>query len=246
MTSGASIGALLVAAVAVAIAVSLGNWQLRRAQEKLVLQDAWEAAERQPPKPVAAADIAAIGAKLPLQVRIAGRFVHEHELWLDNRQMDGRTGFLLMTPLRLADGAVVLVNRGFVPRDPQDRLRLPPVARPEGEVTVDGLAVQQPPRVLRLGDDAPTQRGRPVIWQNFDLDEFERRSGLRAARWIVQQTGADNDGLLRRWPRPSAGADKHQGYAVQWFSLAALITVLAAYFGYRGLTRRTTLSEPGE
>lgn len=243
MKSGASIGALLAAVAAVAITVSLGNWQLRRAQEKLTMQQRWETARQQPPKRVTAAAIAEIGANLPLQVRVSGRFVHEHELWLDNRQLDGRSGFFLLTPLRLTDGAVVLVNRGFAERDPLDRLRLPPVARPEGEVTVDGLAVQQPPRVLRLGDEPPGQQGRPVIWQNLDFEAFERATGLRAARWVVQQSGSGEDGVLRRWVPPNAGADKHRGYALQWFALAALITALAAYFGYRALPRRAAGSE---
>ena len=240
MTRGRKITALLAAVIAMAITISLGNWQLRRAQEKLALQNAWDEALRQPPKRVVAAEVAEIGANLPQRVRISGRFDYEHEVWLDNRQMDGRSGLFLMTPIRLADGVVVLVNRGFVQRDPRDRLRLPPVARPDGDVTVEGLAVQQPPRVLQLGEDARGQQERPVIWQNFDFDAFERAAGLKTVRWVVQQTGGDDDGLLRRWPRLNAGVDMHRGYAFQWFGLAALIAVLAAYFGLRARAARPT------
>ena len=246
MRPSAGIGALLAAVAAVVMTVSLGNWQLRRAQEKLALQERWKTALQQPPTPVTSAGVAEIGANLPVRARLSGRFVYEHELWLDNRQMDGRSGFFLLTPLRLTNGQVVLINRGFVQRDPLDRLRLPPVARPAGEVTIDGLAVEQPPRVLRLGDDAPSQPGRPVIWQNFDFDAFERATGSHAARWVVQQTGGEDEGLLRHWALPDAGVDRHRGYAVQWFALAALIAVLAAYFGYRALPRRTAPSEEGK
>jgi cytochrome oxidase assembly protein ShyY1 len=152
--------------------------------------------------------------------------------------MDGQAGLMLLTPLRLADGAVVLVNRGFARRDPRDRMRLPAVARPEGEVTVEGLAVPHTARVLQLGENAPVGSG-PVVWQNLDYDAFERASGLVVARWVVQQTTGADDGLLRNWPRLAAGVERHHGYALQWFSLAALIAALTAFFGLRALRRRS-------
>jgi surfeit locus 1 family protein len=234
--------ALAAAAASVVLTVSLGNWQLRRADEKLALQAAWDRAEQAAPVPVTGTDIAAVTGRLPLQVQLRGRFLSAHEVWLDNRQMDGQSGLMLVTPLRLADGAVVLVNRGFARRDPRDRLRLPEVARPDGEVTVVGLAVAQTARVLQLGQNAPAAGGRPAVWQNLDYDDFERTSGLTVARWVVQQLNGADDGLLRNWPRLASGVDKHRGYALQWFALAALITVLTAVVGLRELKRRHSLN----
>lgn len=230
--------ALVAAAAAIALTVSLGSWQLRRAEEKLALQAAWDRAEQAAPLTVTGADIAAVAGRLPLRVRLRGRFLFEHEVWLDNRQMDGRAGLMLVTPLRLADGAVVLVNRGFARRDPRDRARLPEVARPQGEAAVEGLAVAHSARVLQLGENAPAVGGGALVWQNLDYEAFERASGLAVARWMVQQTDGADDGLLRHWPRSSAGVDKHHGYALQWFALAALIAALTAFFGLRPLRRR--------
>jgi surfeit locus 1 family protein len=233
--------ALLAAAAAIALTVSLGSWQLRRAGEKLALQAAWDRAEQAAPLPVAGGDLAAVAARLPLRVQLRGRFLFDHELWLDNRQMDGQAGLMLVTPLRLADGAVVLVNRGFARRDPRDRMRLPEVVRPQGEVTIEGLAVAHTARVLQLGENAPVGGG-PAVWQNLDYETFERASGLAVARWVVQQTGAAADGLMRNWPRLAAGVDKHHGYALQWFSLAALIAALTVFFGLRAWRRQPPLS----
>ena len=229
--------ALVAAAAAIALTVSLGNWQLRRAEEKLALQAAWDRAAQVAPLTVTGGDVAAVADRLPLRVRLRGRFLVEHEVWLDNRQMDGQAGLMLVAPLRLADGAVVLVNRGFARRDPRDRARLPEVARPQGEVAVEGIAVAHSARVLQLGENAPAVGG-ALVWQNLDYGEFERASGLAVARWIVQQTDGADDGLLRHWPRLSTGVDKHHGYALQWFALAALITSLTAFFGLRALRRR--------
>jgi surfeit locus 1 family protein len=232
--------ALAAAAASMALTVSLGNWQLRRADEKLALQAQWDRAEQTAPLAVAGADIAPLAPRLPLRVTLRGRFLYEHEVWLDNRQMDGQTGLMLVAPLRLADGAVVLVNRGFAPRDPRDRMRLPQVERPPGEVTVEGLAVAQTSRVLALGENAPVGEPRPAVWQNLDFDAFERASGLAVARWVVQQSGGAEDGLLRNWPRSSAGVDKHRGYALQWYSLAATIAVLTIFLSARTLRQRRT------
>jgi len=236
-----SLVALVAALAAIVLTASLGNWQLRRADEKLALQAAWDRAELAAPLPVAGSDLAGVAQRLPLRVQLCGRFLFAHEVWLDSRQMDGQAGLMLVTPLRLADGAVVLVNRGFARRDPRDRARLPAVARPQGEVAVEGLAVAHASRVLQLGENAPAGSG-PLVWQNLDFDAFERASGLAVARWVVQQTDGAEDGLLRNWPRLAAGVDKHRGYALQWFALAALVTALTAFFGLRALRRRPSVN----
>ena len=237
-----TIVALIAAIVAIAVAFSLGHWQLRRAEEKLALQASWDRAAQQAPIEVTASAVGAIGANLPRSVRLSGRFVHEHEIWLENRRMDGRAGFFLITPLRLADGAIVPVNRGFAPRDPLDRTRLPEIGRPQATVVIEGLAVEQPPRVLQLGDASASASGGP-IWQNFNFAEFERASGMRAARFVVRQSGGADDGLLRNWPPISVGVDTHRGYAIQWFALAALIAFLTLFFGYRKLRARKAEAE---
>jgi surfeit locus 1 family protein len=226
------------AAAAIVLTTALGQWQLRRADEKLALQAQWDRAQQAPAVAVSGEALDTIAGRLPLRVALRGRFLHEHELWLDNRQMDGRAGFMLVTPLRLADGAVVLVNRGFAPRDALDRGRLPPVARPQEEVSVEGLAVPHPARVLQLGREAAAPGGGPTLWQNLDYDAYERQSGLAVPRWVVQQTDGGDDGLRRNWPRLAAGVDKHRGYALQWFSLAALLATLSLFFGVRAMRRR--------
>ena len=233
MRGGRTLIALGAALAAIALTVALGQWQLRRADEKLALQAAWDRTAQAAPLAVGGAQFGAVAAQLPMRVTVSGRFLHEHAVWLDNRQLEGRAGLILITPLRLDDGGVVLVNRGFAPRDPLDRTRLPEVARPPDEVSIEGLAVAQVSRVRAIGENAPA--GGRAVWQNLDFDEFERRSGLTVARWVVQQSSGGDEGLLRNWPAPAAGVDRHRGYALQWFSLAALLVALTAFFGVRAL-----------
>lgn len=232
-----NLAVLIAAAAGIAATVSLGNWQTRRAEQKLALQAQRDAAERAAPVEVSARDLDALPRRVPVRVKLRGRFLHEHTVWLDNRMMDARAGFLVLTPLQIegADRAI-LIMRGFAPRDPADRQRLPAIGAPAGDVEIEGLAIAEPPRLLELGA-APPPGPLPAIWQNLDYATFEQASGRRVARMVVQQTSDTADGLVRHWPRPSAGVEKHRGYAFQWYALAALVAVLAAVILVRGRPR---------
>lgn len=228
---------LPLAAAAFALTLSLGNWQTRRAAQKLAIEAQWDAAEQAAPLELGARELPA-PERLPLRVRLRGEFDHAKSVWLDNRQLDARPGLWVVTPLRLHGGTVVLVNRGWIARDAADRARRPPIGEPAGPVTIEGLAVTHAPRLLELGEGGHAGP-LPAIWQNLDYAQYETVSGLAVARLVVQQTSDSNDGLARRWVRPASGVDKHRGYAFQWYSLAALIALLTLFFGTRAWRART-------
>ena len=62
-----------------------------------------------------------------------------------------------------------------------------------------------------------------------------RASGLRLAPFLVQQTGPQvaGDPIVRDWPAPDNGIDKHRGYAVQWYALAAMAALFFVITGFR-------------
>lgn len=214
----------------IASTFSLGRWQLSRADEKLALQAALQAREHMAPvnpaEMSAATDAVQIEPLLHREVVLAGEWVPERTVFLDNRPMDGRAGFFVLTPLRLTDSRVdVLVLRGWAPRNFQQRDALPPVDTPAGRVAVAGRLTDGVPAAFALGRDAG---GR--IRQNLALDAFRVETGLPLAPVVVRQTGEASDGLLRDWPPPATGVDKHYGYAFQWFGLCALIALLFLWF----------------
>ncbi len=226
----------LAALVVVAVTVFLGNWQLRRADEKRALQVQRDAAGRDAPIDVSAAgnDAAALDGR---RVRLRGRFVSEFGVFVDNRTHRGVAGFHVLSPLRLAgSGSHVLVLRGWVASDPRERWRVPSVPTPNGEVDVEGIAQLELPRTLELGrTSAPGPGDR--IWLNVDLDEYRRWSGLRVQQPIVRELAAPktsagdfDDGLVRDWPQPGGDVDKHVAYAFQWYSMAALAAGLWIWF----------------
>ena len=222
---------LLATVAGVALTANLGAWQLRRAAQKIALQDALES--RAMLGVLGAADLARTLAQAEPQyyrpVRLRGRWLPERNVFLENRQMKERVGFYLVTPLQLeGQREAVLVQRGWVPRDLRERTLLPVIATPPGVVEVDGHIAPSPSRLYEF---APSTSGR--IRQNLDLGEFATETGLWLAPLSVLQSdapGTAGDGLLRQWPRPAGDVQKHYGYAFQWFALCALMAGLYVWF----------------
>lgn len=215
------------ALITVAVTASLGLWQVDRARQKTALQTAVN--ERQTLAPWREADLA--GAIDPREgihrpVRLSGRWVADATVFLENRQMGGRVGFFVVTPLRL-DGSdrAVLVQRGWVPRDFRDRLRLPVVATPDTPVAIEGRLASPPGQLYAFGEVATG-----TIRQNIDVDAFATEKGLSLLPVSVLQAGDTGEDLLRQWPQPAVDVAKHHGYAFQWFALCALVAGLYLWF----------------
>lgn len=213
--------------LACGLTLLLGNWQLSRAVQKLALQAQMQAqgtkAVLDAQAVAAAADPAAL---LHQSARLQGTWVPGKTVFLDNRQMDARVGFFVVTPLVLQPGGgVILVQRGWVPRNFEDRSRLPLVETPPGTVTVQGRIAPWPSKLYELGSSAGG-----AIRQNLDLAQFQAETALPLLSVTLQQTDAASEGLLRHWSVVTTGVDKHYGYAFQWFGLSALIAVLYLWF----------------
>lgn len=221
---------LLATLVTVAGTARLGAWQLDRAAQKVALQEARVSQGQRPP--LAARELAQDGQAASRQwhrmVVVDGVWQAEHTVYLDNRPMSGRTGFFVVTPLRLTDGRVVLVQRGWLPRDATDRTRMAPYRTDTGPVQVAGRIAPSASRLYDLGSAASGP-----IRQNLDLADFARETRQPLLPLVIVQDPADassTDGLARQWPQPASDVHKHYGYAFQWFGLSALATTLYVWF----------------
>jgi surfeit locus 1 family protein len=213
------------AAAACAAGIALGNWQARRADEKRALGAQLAQAMRAPAVELSSS-IADARSLVLQRVAVRGRFAAEYTVFLDNKLRRGRAGYEVVTPLRL-DGTHVLVNRGWVAAG-RSRESLPEVPVPGGVVRVEGLALAHLPRVLAAGGPSGGK-----VRQNLETEAFATETGLRLLPIVIEQHSPAADRLLREWPRPDAGIDKHETYAFQWYSLAALAVVLLVVFSVR-------------
>jgi cytochrome oxidase assembly protein ShyY1 len=221
----------LAAALVVAFGVSLGNWQLRRAEQKLALQE--QMLMRAEFAPVNSNALAP--EQIPEEFRrvvAKGEFIASWAVYLDNRPYQGRAGFYLLMPFKLAGSEQsVLVMRGWFPRDAINREHIPTITVPEGVIQIEGRVRASTGKVMQLGEAAALEPG--AIAQNVDVAEFARASKLSLQTFIIEQTNDAADGLVRDWPIPSVGIDKHKGYAFQWYSLALVAAVFFLVTGFK-------------
>ena len=231
----------LVAVAVIVLTTSLGNWQLRRADEKAAFQAQVDAADRDAPLSISAQQFDPSGFD-GRRVVVRGRFVAERTVFIDNRTRKGVAGFHVVTPVRIEGSQRhVLVLRGWVARDPADRNRLPEVPAPAGVVDVEGLGQATIAQVLELRA-APEPGPQDRLWQNLDFDRFERWSALELQPLLVRQTGDLGDGLVRELPAAGGDVAKHRGYAFQWYSMAAATAGLWIFFTF--FRRRERSAEP--
>ena len=223
---------LLAGLVVSILGVQLGNWQVRRAEEKTELGERVAHLAAVPATSLSGAP--SDGAVEEWQrVSVAGEWLPQGTIFLDNRVPLGRPGFHVLTPLRLAAGGdVVLVNRGWVAAG-LEHARLPEVTGVAGAGVVEGLVRYPQPHPFSLARKPAEGR----LWQFLDLPAYRQAFGLPVAAFLLQETSVGPDGLVRDWPRPDAGIDRHWGYAAQWYGLAATAAAMTGLYMFRKLRR---------
>ncbi len=234
--------ALALLASAAAVFVSLGQWQLGRAEERQVLAEQIEWGRTQPPIELNA--VTTTHEMLPWRpAKVKGVWLTHLSVWLDNRNLEGRPGLWLATPLMLEGGKTLLVVRGWIARpigaDPE-----PVIPTSKGPVQVEGELMSHVPRLYELKPmrgDATT--GFPAAWpdsptyaksndaivyprvQNIELATLADLTKLSMMPVVLMQTNDAKDGLTRQWPGPSIDFEKNKGYALQWFSFAGIAMI---------------------
>lgn len=212
------------------VLVGLGTWQLQRLEWKTQLIAERDAGLAAPPLPLPVDD-AALAALEFRKVTASGRFLHEHELYVGSRTNKGAAGYHVLTPLRVADGTVLLVNRGWVPLDRRD-----PASRQAGQmtgpVTVTGI--------LRVNAHAgwltPENQPADNLWFRYDLPAMSAATDLSLRPAILEADAAEIPGGL-----PVGGQfraeipNRHLEYALTWYALAVvLIVIYFVYHRHRG------------
>jgi surfeit locus 1 family protein len=213
----------LLAVVAIVAFVSLGRWQWQRGVTRDAQWNAFAAAREA--LPAGSRDLGA----LPRFERVAltGRYDPGHQFVLDNRSRDGRPGYEVLTPFRLADGRTVLVNRGWMPFSGY-RDRLPQVGfEAAPSVTITGRLDNLPAAGLESGRAGPQPGG---VWPKLvsfpTLEELAGALGRKLEPRIVLLDEGAPHGYAREWRPPGIEPGRHYSYAVQWWSFAALTALL--------------------
>jgi surfeit locus 1 family protein len=161
-------------------------------------------------------------------VSIIGRFDAQHQFLLDNRVHQSRAGYEVLTPFELADGRVVLVNRGWIPFTGY-RDRLPDVSFSAGEAPheVAGRLDELPAAGLPRGRAAPHQTASwPKLTSFPDVGQLSAALGRKIESRILLLDARAPNGYVRHWQPPGLTPQRHWAYAFQWWAFAAAALVL--------------------
>lgn len=213
----------------IAVCVAAGNWQRDRMHQRDALRARYDAASITPPVALPT-DLSDVSQWRFRAVYATGTFDAGHQILIDNRVREGRVGYDVVTPLRMADGRVVLVDRGFAPQG-ASRSELPDAPPATGEVTVRGRIAVPPSRFFDVGDARPLG----VLWPHLDPPQFSQVTGIEVLPIVIEATAPSGGdaGLDRAWPPPDLGSERNLSYMVQWYTFAALAACLWLWFTFR-------------
>ena len=211
--------------VLLAVLVSLGRWQLQRADQKRILFD--EFANGADATRLVDLHTAALPRYQHLEAQ--GSYDGSRQLLIDNMPgRDGRAGYFVVTPFALAGGGWLLVNRGWVPLG-ASRAMLPAIDVAGGVRRVLGRADHLPSPGIRMGHPEELRPPFPAV-ANFpshaDIERLLRESSWTHAAELVLLDADQPDGYLRQWQPPGFPPLRHTAYAVQWFGLALALGVI--------------------
>ncbi len=219
----------VVTVVLLSLLLGLGRWQVARMHEKQALFAAFAAGDD------ATLDLSFVapGSSRYQRVGAIGRYDSEHQFLLDNLTHEGRAGYHVVTPLTIDEARTVLVDRGWIALGAQ-RDRLPDVRVATNERTVTGRLNELPRAGIELqaapvASDAPW----PRVVSYPKLAELELALGRPLYQGIVQLDADAPDGFVREWRPSTFPPERHLGYAVTWFTLAATLLAIYVVVGLR-------------
>jgi len=221
-----------VCAVAVAIMVALGNWQLNRMHEK---QDRLQSIAQK--QQLGAVDLSTLLTTVEdtrdYPVKFVASLYPERMMLLDNRLHQGRAGYEVLVPAS-TDSGWLLVNLGWVAAE-ADRSTLPEVRLPKGMTTFEGF-VHWPQNNIMVSETAQIGDAFPLRVQQIDLPLIAGLVGKSLLPMVVQVTSPDDTRFIRDWQPVVMPPEKHLAYAVQWFALAAAAFLIIATVVYKEVT----------
>lgn len=215
----------LVTIVILPVLISLGFWQLDRAEQKREILKQYEQQQN--------------GTVLNLnttsqqehiapyqQVEATGRFDAQRQFLLDNKVHQGRAGYQVITPLLLENSKqAILVNRGWLPQT-ASRQQLPSIPTPSDVLHVRGKLKTNVDKNFHLGESGVQQHSWPQVIQWLDIKQIKKSLGYQVFPYVILQDADNPAGFVRDWYIKKITPEKNTSYAVQWFALALALIII--------------------
>jgi len=228
----------LVTLILLPVLISLGFWQLSRAEEKREIL-AKQEQKRQMPALHITGNVDSQDALEHRELVVKGKYLPEYQILVDNKVHNGQVGYYVVTPLRIVGTeSIVLVNRGWI-KGTGRREVLPAIQTPESNITIHARAKFVTKDIVtwfsdknRLGTDWPAL----VRW--IDIMELNRDIPFELKPYLLLQTSDSNQDYVRNWKWVNSPPEKNITYAVQWFSLAATLLLIFVFVNTKRLNQQ--------
>ena len=210
--------------------LSLGFWQLQRAQEKQQILEL--VAQRRSAEPMLMSQLLQVEDPAYRQVKLSGSYVPDRVILLDNQIYQGQFGYEVVMPFRSAGGEIVLLSRGWVPGSMR-REQLPILEPVTGSLELLAEVYVPLGEAYTLADTA-MPRGWPKRLQVLDVDALAQELSQPLYPYVLRLRAGSATALQGHWQDVNIQPQKHTAYAVQWFAMAAVLVILylAVAFGF--------------
>jgi surfeit locus 1 family protein len=212
----------LLIATTCAFLVSLGFWQLDRADEKRSIEAAIKKANSGAVELIVSVDN--LQDKEYYEVRLQGKYLNDKQFIYDNQIVDQASGYYVLTPFALNEQSkAILINRGFIPwNGRRDKLADMFIDRGEREIKIQ---ISKPIKRMEL-KESEIGREFPVLLQALDLKQMGVIAELDFSDVIGLLDADAKDGFVRKWEPYTGSIEKHIGYAIQWFLMALVLAII--------------------
>ena len=202
--------------------LSLGFWQLDRAEEKRAIERDIVLAQSNPAEIVK--KLESLLEKEHYQVLLEGYYDNDKQFIYDNQIVNSNAGYYVLTPFVLDNMKAILVNRGFVPwngnRDKLIDINI------NNNITTIKVKLIKPKERIKLKHHK-TKEEFPLLIQSLDINRISTLSGYEIIPMLAQLDVESDGGFYRKWQPFYGSVDKHMGYALQWFLMALVLSVIS-------------------
>lgn len=216
----------LASVLLVPMLLSLGFWQLDRADEKAELMSRVEERRAEPPITLPMAMRLPANDLADRRLTLTTTFIEDQYVLLDNRLRSGRFGYEVVA-FALVGELLVPLNLGWIPGD-ASRMRIPKPELPVGQHEVQGRIYQPTGKAFMLGDN-PFPSPLPGVVQQLTLKDWQGVLDDALSRPVVpfeiRVVSNDPVAFTADWAVVNQTPEKHRGYALQWFTMALALAI---------------------
>ncbi len=211
------------------ILMSLGFWQVDRAEFKRQKMDEYTARSEQEAlklKATDSPDLIKTADAMYQKFVVSGQYDAQHSFLIDNRVHQSQIGFYVVTPFRLGQSNnMILVNRGWI-KGKRYRSELPEFKTTTKKISIKGTGYIPSKNFFAMGNVKINPQQFPAVIQNIDFPAISSVLKMKVYPFILRLEPGDKSGFVREWKVITSSPEKSESYAAQWFTMGLVVLLL--------------------